>query len=172
MARREEFSAGLLTVDVGIELPVYEEANFAKLKETLNDKLLISGSNRTISTAGLPTPTAEKAAEVKKRYIAQATHEYPNNGITVLGYIHGNRKTTNAAITTAAEATSRLITSIFDPRYKVSTFRVGTADTQTGANNSGAIGLYLLSYYVDEYYPSETQTSGRWEAVKYTLVSP
>lgn len=170
MARRENFTAGTLVVDESLVLPVWEEANIEKLKERLTANLLRSGSNRTIDTAMLPTNAAEKAAEVRKRYLELARFELPNKGITVLGYVHGNRKTTSAAITTSQGATARLLTSIFDPRYKGSTNLVGSSDTFTGANNSAAIGLYLFSYFVDEYYPRENSAPGFWEAAKYAAV--
>ena len=173
MARREEFTAGQLYVDEALVLPVYEEANRSSLKTLLNERLLRSGSGKSIATNGLAAlgaaTSAARLAEVANRYKRISVFELPNKGVTVLGFLHGNRKTTSAAITTQAHANDRLITSIFDSEYKESTYKVGSADTFTGANNSDDIGLYLVSYFVDEYNPSETLPPGRWDVSKYTM---
>ena len=161
MARRENFTAGILTVDESLVLPVYEGANKGELKSQL-DRLLVEGSGKSVPS------TVTDAAEIKRQYQDIVFGELPNKGITVLGFIHGNRKTTASAITTPAAATSRLITSIFDPLYKTSTFKVGSSDTQAGANNSSDIGLYLVSYFVNEYNEVVNYAPGRWDISKYT----
>ena len=167
MARREEFSAGLLTVDVGIELPVYEGANFVELKSALND-LLFGGSGKQVPSSVTDTD------KIKEEYEKIVYKELGNKGITVLGYVHGNRKRGAAAVTSAALVTSHGITSIRGSSgtgnskvdYK-DAVKLTSSDTATGFNNTSDIGLYLLSYYVDEYYPNNTSPPGRWEAAKY-----
>ena len=94
MARRENFTAGILTVDESLVLPVYEGANKGELKSQL-DRLLVEGSGKSVPS------TVTDAAEIKRQYQDIVFGELPNKGITVLGFIHGNRKTTASAITTS-----------------------------------------------------------------------